>query len=46
MIVTKLEQNDYTGAAAIGFTMLAASLIIVFIGNALQSWSNRFRNRV
>ena len=46
MIVTKLEQNDYTGAAAIGFTMLAASLIIVFIGNTLQSWSNRFRNRV
>jgi sulfate transport system permease protein len=46
MIVTKLEQNDYTGAAAIGFTMLAASLIIVFIGNALQSWSNRFRNRI
>lgn len=46
MIVTKLEQNDYTGAAAIGFTMLVASLMIVFIGNSLQAWSNRFRNRV
>jgi sulfate/thiosulfate transport system permease protein len=45
MIVNKLEQYDYTGAAAIGFTMLAASLVIVLIGNALQSWGNRFRNR-
>lgn len=45
MIVNKLEQYDYTGAAAIGFTMLAASLVIVIIGNALQSWGNRFRNR-
>jgi sulfate transport system permease protein len=43
MIISKLEQNDYTGAAALGFTMLAASLVIVLIGNQLQSWSNRFR---
>ena len=46
MIVSKLEQSDYTGAAAIGFVMLAASLIIVVIGNALQSWGNRFRKSV
>jgi sulfate transport system permease protein len=46
MIVSKLDQYDYAGAAAIGFTMLAASLVIVIIGNSLQSWSNRFRNRV
>ena len=46
MIVSKLEQYDYTGAAAIGFVMLAASLIIVVIGNALQSWGNRFRKSV
>jgi sulfate transport system permease protein len=45
MIVNKLEQYDYTGAAAIGFTMLAASLVIVLIGNVLQSWGNRFCNR-
>ena len=45
MIVNKLEQYDYTGAAAIGFTMLAASLVIVLIGNVLQSWGNRFHNR-
>lgn len=43
MIVQKLEQYDYTGAAALGFTMLLASLIIVLIGNRLQSWGNRFR---
>ena len=43
MIVQKLEQYDYTGAAAIGFTMLAASLVIVLIGNRLQAWGNRFR---
>ncbi len=43
MIVSKLEQYDYSGAAAIGFTMLIASLVIVLIGNKLQSWGNRFR---
>lgn len=43
MIVSKLEQYDYTGAAAIGFTMLAASLVIVLIGNKLQAWGDRFR---
>ena len=43
MIISKLEQYDYTGAAAVGFTMLAASLVIVLIGNKLQSWGNRFR---
>ena len=43
MIVQKLEQYDYTGAAALGFTMLAASLVIVLIGNRLQAWGNRFR---
>jgi len=43
MIVSKLEQYDYTGAAAIGFTMLVASLVIVLIGNKLQAWGNRFR---
>lgn len=45
MIVSKLEQYDYTGAAAIGFTMLAASLVIVLIGNQLQAWGNRFRKQ-
>lgn len=43
MIFQKLEQYDYPGAAAIGVTMLAASLVIVVIGNRLQAWGNRFR---
>ncbi len=43
IIFQKLEQYDYTGAAALGFTMLLASLVIVLIGNRLQSWGNRFR---
>ena len=45
MIFQKLEQYDYTGAAALGFTMLAASLVIVLIGNMLQTWGNRFRKQ-
>ena len=45
MIFQKLEQYDYTGAAALGFTMLAASLVIVLIGNRLQAWGNRFRKQ-
>ena len=36
LIVTKLEQYDYSGAAAIGTTMLAASLLIVLIGSRLR----------
>jgi len=43
MIFQKLEQYDYPGAAAIGVTMLTASLVIVAIGNRLQAWGNRFR---
>lgn len=45
MIFQKLEQYDFTGAAALGFTMLVASLVIVLIGNGLQSWGNRFRKQ-
>ena len=45
MIIQKLEQYDYTGAAAIGFTMLVASLVIVLIGNRIEAWGNRFRKK-
>jgi len=38
LIVAKLEQYDYSGAAAIGFVMLLASLVIVLIVNVLQWW--------
>lgn len=41
LIVAKLEQYDYSGAAAIGFTMLLASLVIVVAVNVLQLWHAR-----
>lgn len=43
MIIQKLEQYDYSGAAAIGVVMLAASLLIVLVGNKIEAWGNRFR---
>jgi sulfate transport system permease protein len=39
LIVTKLEQFDYAGAAAIGVIMLAASFIMLLALNGLQAWS-------
>ena len=39
LIVTKLEQFDYAGAAAIGVVMLAASFILLLALNGLQAWS-------
>ena len=41
LIVTKLEQFDYAGAAAIGVIMLAASFLILFVINMVQRWSRR-----
>ncbi|MEI6033953.1 MAG: sulfate ABC transporter permease subunit CysT [Verrucomicrobiae bacterium] len=41
MIITKLEQYDTSGAAAIGFVMLAASFVILAASNGLQAWHNR-----
>jgi sulfate/thiosulfate transport system permease protein len=39
LIVIKLEQYDYAGAAAIGVVMLAASFAIVLALNLLQNWA-------
>lgn len=41
MIITKLEQYDYTGATGIAAVMLIASFILLFIINSLQAWSAR-----
>lgn len=38
LIVTKLEQFDYPGAALLGTTMLVASLLLLLAIKALQSW--------
>jgi sulfate transport system permease protein len=43
LIITKLEQYDYAGAAAIGVVMLAAAFVMLLALNALQSWSARRR---
>ena len=43
LIVTKLEQYDYAGAAAIGVVMLIASFIMLLALNGLQSWAAKRR---
>lgn len=43
LIVTKLEQFDYAGAAAIGVVMLAASFVMLLALNGLQSWATKRR---
>lgn len=45
LIISKLEQYDYAGAAALGFVMLLASLLILLIVNGLQGWEARRKNR-
>ena len=41
LIVSKLEQYDYQGAAAIGVVMLLMSLAILLLVNLIQRWSGR-----
>ena len=41
LIVTKLEQYDYTGATAIAVIMLAVSFMLLLSINALQAWTRR-----
>ena len=41
LIVIRLEQFDYAGAAVVGVLMLAASLVLLLLINALQAWSRR-----
>ena len=45
LIITKLEQYDYTGATAIASVMLGASFLILFAINVLQWWSRRYAER-
>ncbi|MBV9463025.1 MAG: sulfate ABC transporter permease subunit CysT, partial [Verrucomicrobiae bacterium] len=41
LIITKLEQYDYSGAAAIGSVMLLASLAILLTVNGFHQWQAR-----
>ncbi|HAK64033.1 MAG TPA: sulfate ABC transporter permease subunit CysT, partial [Alphaproteobacteria bacterium] len=43
VIITKLEQYDYTGATSIAVVMLIASFIMLFAINLLQKWSRTYR---
>jgi len=38
LIIIKLQEYDYAGAAAIGVVMLAVSFVILLTLNALQAW--------
>lgn len=41
LIVIKLEQFDYAGAAALGFVMLLMSFVMLLSINLLQTWGRR-----
>jgi sulfate transport system permease protein len=43
LIVIKLEQYDYAGAAAIGVIMLAAAFLLILTLNLLQNWASSRR---
>lgn len=45
IIITKLEQYDYTGATAVAVVMLVISFLLLLSINGLQWWSSR-RNSV
>ena len=42
LIVIKLEQFDYAGAAAIGVVMLGISFVLLLAINLLQRWGRRW----
>ena len=41
LIITKLTQYDYVGAAAIAFVLLLLSFALLLALNALQGWSTK-----
>ncbi len=43
LIITKLEQYDYTGATAIAVVMLVASFVLLLLINLLQGWAQSSR---
>ena len=45
LIITKLEQYDYTGATAIAVVMLVAAFVLLLAVNALQAWARARQGR-
>lgn len=43
LIIIKLEQYDYLGAAALGVVMLVASFLLLLLINLCQAWSRRYQ---
>ncbi|MNV76646.1 Sulfate transport system permease protein CysT [compost metagenome] len=41
LIISKLEQFDYAGAAAIATVMLVLSFVMLLVINLLQGWQAR-----
>lgn len=41
LIMTRLEEFDYAGAAGVAIGLLALSLVLLFVVNSLQAWSRR-----
>jgi sulfate/thiosulfate transport system permease protein len=44
IIITKLEQYDYSGATAVAVVMLVASFLLLLAINTLQWWARKRRN--
>lgn len=42
LIMTKLEQYDYSGATAIAVVMLLISFLLLFATNVLQAWARKY----
>jgi sulfate transport system permease protein len=45
LIITKLEQYDYTGATSIAVVMLVAAFVLLLAINLLQAWARRRQGR-
>jgi sulfate transport system permease protein len=41
LIVIRLEQFDYAGAAAVGVAMLVVSFVMLLVINLIQAWAAR-----
>ncbi|MFN4099698.1 MAG: sulfate ABC transporter permease subunit CysT, partial [Pararhodobacter sp.] len=39
----RIEEYDYTGAAAIALVLLAFALVLLAVSNGLQAWATRYR---
>jgi sulfate transport system permease protein len=45
LIITKLEQYDYTGATAIAVVLLVVSFVLLLAINGLQAWARARQGR-